>query len=206
MRIFVALDIEEEIGERIVRFMDGVRGFAPDARWVRPESLHVTLKFVGEKPPEFVEEMKTALATIKSPSFEIAFRGYGFFPNPNAPRVFWVGIESGPALAALAGRIDTALTKLGVEKEEHDYSPHLTLARGGGRSGSPHRQKGDAPNRNFEELQRRLSAMRVPEFGSMTVREFFIYQSHTGRGGSQYAKIEEFAMKLPTYKGVSQIR
>jgi 2'-5' RNA ligase len=197
MRLFVALDIEEEIRGRIVRFMDGVRGFAPDARWVRAESLHVTLKFAGENPPEFVEEMKTALATIKSPSFEIAFRAYGFFPNPNSPRVFWLGIEAGPALAELAGRVDTALTKLGVEKEEHVYSPHLTLARGGGRSGSPHRQKGDAPSKNFEELQRRLSAMRAPEFGSMTANKFFIYQSQLGRGGSQYTKIAAFAMGLP---------
>jgi 2'-5' RNA ligase len=204
MRIFVALDIEEEIRTRIARFMDGIRGFVPDARWVRPESLHVTLKFVGEKPPEFAEEMKIALAAIKSPSFEIAFRGYGFFPNPNSPRVFWVGIEAGSSLAELAGCVDAALTKLGLEKEEQVYSPHLTLARGGGRSGSPHRQKGDAPNGIFGELQRRLSAMRVPEFGSMTATEFFIYQSHTGRGGSQYTKIERFAMKSPTHKEASQ--
>jgi len=57
MRIFVALDIDDAIRDRISRFMDGLRGFAPDARWVRPESLHVTLKFVGEKPPEFVEKI-----------------------------------------------------------------------------------------------------------------------------------------------------
>ena len=50
MRLFVALDIDDSIRGRIARFLDGVRGFAPDARWVRPESLHVTLKFIGEKP------------------------------------------------------------------------------------------------------------------------------------------------------------
>ena len=52
MRLFIALDIADDIRERIARFMDGVREFAPDARWVRPESLHVTLKFIGEQPPE----------------------------------------------------------------------------------------------------------------------------------------------------------
>ena len=56
MRIFVALDIDDAIRQRIQRFIEGVSGFAPDARWVRPESLHVTLKFVGEKPPEAVEQ------------------------------------------------------------------------------------------------------------------------------------------------------
>ena len=55
MRLFVALDIDDAIRGRIARFLDGVRGFAPDARWVRPESLHVTLKFIGEKPEEEVE-------------------------------------------------------------------------------------------------------------------------------------------------------
>jgi 2'-5' RNA ligase len=197
MRLFVGLDIEEDICRRIVRFMDGVRGFAPEARWVRPESLHVTLTFVGERPSEFLEEMKTALATIKSPSLEIAFHGYGFFPNPKSARVFWLGIEAGPALAELAKRVDAALTTLGVEKEEHTYSPHLTLARGGDKPGSPHRIKGDAPNKNFEGLQRRLLAMATPEFGSMTAREFFIYQSRLGRGGSRYTKIAAFALGSP---------
>ena len=52
MRIFIALDIDDSIRERIKRFMEGVRGFDPEARWVRPESLHITLKFIGEKPPQ----------------------------------------------------------------------------------------------------------------------------------------------------------
>jgi len=206
MRIFVALDIEKEIRQHIVRFMDGVRGFAPEARWVRPESLHVTLKFVGEKPPELVEEMKIALAGIKSPSFDIAFRGYGFFPNAKSARVFWLGIEAGPVLAELAGRVDATLERLGVDREEHAYSPHLTLARGGGKSGDPRRQKGDAPNKKFEELQRRLSAMSTPEFGSMTAREFFIYQSRVDRDGSQYTKIAAFAMESPMQMELPQIR
>ena len=61
MRVFVALDIDDAIRARLELFLDGVRGFAPDARWVRPESMHVTLKFIGEKPPETVEEIKKAL-------------------------------------------------------------------------------------------------------------------------------------------------
>jgi len=64
MRIFVALDIDDAIRQRVLRFMEGVSGFAPDARWVRPESLHVTLKFIGEKPPEAVAEIKQALSSV----------------------------------------------------------------------------------------------------------------------------------------------
>ena len=119
MRIFVALDIDDAIRERISRFMDGLRGFAPDARWVRPESLHVTLKFVGEKPPEFVEKIKRALSSVQANSTDITFRGYGFFPGPKAPRIFWIGIESGPQLASLASAVDDTLVTLGIPNEEH---------------------------------------------------------------------------------------
>src|SRR5689334_7711280 len=145
MRLFIALDIDDAIRERLQRFMEGVRGFAPDARWVRPESLHVTLKFIGEKPAEFVDAVKAGLTGIHSAAFEFAFRGYGFFPTPKAARVFWVGIESGPELAALAKSVDDATFRLGVPREDHAYSPHLTLARGGGRSGAPAWRKGDGP-------------------------------------------------------------
>ena len=131
MRIFVALDIDDAIRARLELFLDGVRGFAPEARWVRPESMHVTLKFIGKNPAEAVEEIKQALARIRAGAIEISFRGYGFFPTAKAPRVFWVGIEAGPQLAALAKSVDEATAALGVPKEEHAFSPHLTLARRG---------------------------------------------------------------------------
>ena len=106
MRVFIALDIEEPIRERLQLFLDGVRGFVPDARWVRPESMHVTLKFIGEQTVEAVEGLKIALDRVQADSFELSFRGYGFFPTSKAPRVFWVGIEAGPQLAALAKSVD----------------------------------------------------------------------------------------------------
>src|SRR5580698_11547522 len=114
MRIFIALDIDDAIRQRLQRFMEGVSGFAPDARWVRPESLHVTLKFVGEKPIESVEEIKRALCRIRAESVEISFRGYGFFPTAKAARVFWVGIESGPQLSSLAKVVDDSTSALGI--------------------------------------------------------------------------------------------
>lgn len=194
MRIFIALDIEDGIRARIQRFMEGVRGFAPDARWVRPESLHVTLKFIGEKPLDAVEEIKQALAGVRCESFDLNFRGYGFFPNPRAARVFWLGIEAGPQLASLAGGVDHAVSALRIPKEDHAFSPHLTLARGGGRSGAPGWRKGDGADRNFQVLQEKLTAMPVPEFGTMTAREFFLYESKLMRDGSQYSKLARFAL------------
>ncbi len=194
MRIFIAIDLDDSIRQRIERFMDGVREFAPEARWVRAESLHITLKFIGERPAEAVEEAKRALSAIQADAIDVAFRGYGFFPSSRAPRVFWVGIEAGPQLAALASAVDETTFSLGIPKEDHAFSPHLTLARGGGGSGSPRWRKGDGPNRSFQRLQEKLAALPAPEFGTMTAHEFFLYQSELARGGSRYTKIARFAL------------
>ena len=203
MRIFVALDLTPEIRQRLERFVDGVENFAPEARWVLPESLHVTLKFIGEKNPESVETIKQALSSVRANPFALNFRGYGFFPTPKAPRVFWAGIEAGPELAAVAKQIDEATAALDVAREDHPYSPHLTLARAGSRrsaentvgSGAPHSQKGDSPNQRFAKLQEKLGSLPAPEFGTMTAREFFLYESQLLRGGSRYTKIGQFALK-----------
>jgi RNA 2',3'-cyclic 3'-phosphodiesterase len=193
MRLFIALDIDDAIRQRIAGFMDGVRGFAADARWVNPESLHVTLKFIGEKPDDAVALIKQALSALAGKSFDVSFRGYGFFPTPKAPRVFWVGIATGPELAALAAAVDDAMATLGIAKEAHAFSPHLTLARGG-KSGAPRWQTGDGPNNKFQRLAQKLAAVPQPEFGTMTAREFFLYQSQLSRAGSRYTKIERFAL------------
>jgi 2'-5' RNA ligase len=194
MRLFIALDIEDGIRQRIQRFVETVSEFPSEARWVRPESMHVTLKFIGEKPVQAVDEIKRAVSALTAEPFAIGFRGYGFFPTAKAPRVFWLGIESGPQLASLATAVDRATAALGIPKEEHAYSPHLTLARGGGRSGAPGRQKEDHPNRSFQRLQEKLAAMPPLDFGTMTAREFFLYQSQLMRGGARYTKIERFGL------------
>jgi 2'-5' RNA ligase len=195
MRVFVGLDIDDAIRQRIRRFMEGVNGFAPDARWVRPESLHVTLKFIGEKANEAVEDIKGALSAIRTEPIEVSFRGYGFFPTAKAARVFWIGIESGPQLFALAKAVDEATSALGIPKEDHPFAPHLTLARGGGRSGTPRWRKDDTPNKNFQRLQEKLAALPSPDFGTMAAHEFFLYQSQLSRGGSRYTKIASFALR-----------
>jgi 2'-5' RNA ligase len=197
MRLFVALDIDDAIRERITRFVDGVRNFASDARWVKPESLHVTLKFIGEQPEDAVARIKQALAEVQVTATKIHLHGYGFFATVNAARVFWIGMESGPQLEALAAAIDDKMPSLGIPKEDRPFSPHLTLARGpGGRSsGSPRHRKADRPNRTFKLLQEKLAALPAPEFGTMTPREFFLYQSQLSPKGSTYTKLAKFALQ-----------
>jgi 2'-5' RNA ligase len=194
MRIFVALDLEEEIRLRIQRFIEEMRSFAADARWANPASLHVTLKFIGEKPEPAVKEIEAAVGRIQGNPVQLSFRGYGFFPTPKAARVFWIGIES-QDLSRLARNVDRVLAEIGIPPEERAYTPHLTLGRAGGGSGAPHRQRGDKANQRFARLQEKLANIPAPDFGTMTAREFFLYRSELGRGGSRYTKIARFSLQ-----------
>jgi 2'-5' RNA ligase len=195
MRLFVALDIADEIRASIGRYVEGVQNFAPEARWVKEESMHVTLKFIGEQSDTTLESIKQALSTVGGRCASITFRGYGFFPTAKSARVFWIGMEAGPELASLAAEIDEKLAPLGVPREQRKFSPHLTLARSAGRSGSPRRLKGDLVTSTFERLQQNLAALGTPEFGSMTAREFWLYRSQLSPKGSKYTKLERFPLQ-----------
>jgi len=185
MRIFIALDIPEAIRARLREYIERVRPLAPDAPWVRPESLHVTLKFIGEAADSQVEEVKNALQQIKAQPFEVTFSDVGFFPNHNSGRVFWAGVDGGEALPKLAGIIDQVLQKIGIEAEKRAYHPHLTLARAGTRSGA---------YQVFKQLPRGIDPEEHPQFGTMTAQEFFLYKSELLRGGAKYTKLERFAL------------
>jgi len=193
MRLFVALDIDAEIRARIAKFMDGIREFAPEPRWVSAESLHLTLKFIGEWPTECLDELKAALIAVHGQPAEVTFSGTGFFPAPKSARVFWIGIEAGLELAALAGAIDTATSSLGIDKERRAFTPHLTLARTG--SGRPQRVSSDRAHSSFRGLQEKLAAMPAPAFGTMTAREFFLYESKLSPKGAVYAKLARFSLE-----------
>src|ERR1019366_3735971 len=182
MRLFIALDIPDAIRDRIARFLEGVSGFAPAARGANPESPHVTLKFIGKHPDSAVEQIKHALSTIESGAPEIHLRGYGFFPTAKSARVFWIGIEATPQLGALAAAIDNKMPGLGIPKEDRAFSPHLTLARRSGGSGSPPpargrgrgpppprpRKRAAPPSGPSQRLQAKLAALPASEFGTMT--------------------------------------
>lgn len=194
MRLFIALDIDDTIRERIARFMEGVGPFAPDARWVAPQSLHVTLKFIGEQADGSVDQIKFALQSVAASAAEIHFSGCGFFPTAKSARVFWVGMDAGPQLTALAEVIDDATARLDIPKEDRTFSPHLTLARSRGGSGAPRSLSTDKPNGAFERLQANLASRPTPEFGTMTPREFFLYQSQLSTKGSKYTKLAAFPL------------
>ena len=183
MRLFIALDIPEEIRARLAEYLERVRPLSPDARWARIESLHVTLKFIGEVKDAKVPEIKNALTQAKGEPFQVEFKDAGFFPNPKSARVFWAGVNGGEPLAQLASATEAAAEKAGIPRESRAYHPHLTLAR------AP-----EGARYCFRLLQERLSAEPAPHFGTMTAQEFFLYQSQIMRGGARYTKLQRFAL------------
>jgi 2'-5' RNA ligase len=191
MRLFVAFDIPEDIRNAIATYVDELRRVAPNAKWVRVESYHVTLKFIGEWKRD-VREVISALETIHSLSIDIAFRNCGFFPNPKSPRVFWVGIEANATLPTLAKQVDEACSKLGIETEDRKFSPHLTLARSGSGSPRPKRDEPLAPA--MRRLAERIAGIPAPDFGTMHATEFFLYESKLSPGGARYTKLKPFSL------------
>jgi 2'-5' RNA ligase len=195
MRIFVALDLDPAIRRRIEGFEQEISHLASEPRWITGESLHVTLKFIGEKPDASVAQIESTLHSVRAEPFQLQFRGTGFFPTPRAARVFWAGIQAKDALTQLAKTIDDALATIGITKEDRAFSPHLTLARARGGSGAPGRHKGDKQNRQFKKLQEFLATHPAPDFGTMTAREFFLYRSQLSSKGSQYSKLARFELQ-----------
>lgn len=180
MRLFVGLDLPEEIKVNLGSLIERLRKAAP-IRWSPVGNLHITTKFIGEWPEERVGEMKQALAAVRGPAMEIAIRGLGWFPNPHRPRVFWAAVRAAESLSALAAATETAAEGLGIAKEKRPYSPHLTLAR-------------VEEGKDVAELRRRVAALDSDDFGSFRAAEFHLYLSRPGAGGSVYTKLASFPL------------
>ncbi len=184
MRLFVALEISPEVRETLSALIGELRALGPGARWVRPENLHVTLKFIGEAPSEKLPAIRVGLAQARpTGSISMEFTGLGFFPHERSPRVFWVGIRPGEALARLAGEIDGCLASLGIPRERRAFSPHLTLAR----FPEPRRQ---------EKLQAATRDRASQSFGTVLAREFFLFQSELRPEGARHTKVGSFPLQI----------
>jgi 2'-5' RNA ligase len=191
MRLFVALDIEPEIRRRLSEFREQMRAYAPEVRWVGPETFHITLQFLGET--EKVEAIKLALQQVRGAAISLSFAGTGFFPSPRSPRVFWVGIESDDNLQALVAAIGESLRPLGFKREAAPFKPHLTLARAG--SGRPRPVRGEHSSAGLRALAVKLETLPAPEFGKMAAREFCLYQSTLSPSGAKYAKLATYPLE-----------
>lgn len=191
MRLFAALDIDAGIRERIAEFRNQMHRLAPDVRWVRPETFHVTLQFLGET--KRLEEIQQALRQVNGSPILLAFRNVGFFPNPKSPRVFWVGIEFDQGLRELVESIAEVLRPLSFERDNGPFQPHLTLARAA--SGRPRPVPGERSASGLQQVRAAIETMPSLEFGTMTAREFYLYESKLSPAGAQYTKLSRYSLE-----------
>jgi 2'-5' RNA ligase len=124
IRLFVALEIPEQVRAMLVRVQSGV----PGARWAAPEHMHLTLRFIGEVDEPVGHDIDDALSGIRAPTFEMELAGVGEFGGKN-PRALWAGVRGPGALLHLQMKIETALQRFGLEPERRKFTPHVTLAR-----------------------------------------------------------------------------
>jgi 2'-5' RNA ligase len=187
MRLFVAIDIPAETREALASLIAGLKPKCPSARWVRPEAMHITLKFIGHTAPENLSAIRDALAKARSAKpIEMHFRSLGFFPNEKRPRVFWCGVQASSSAATLAADLDHGLSKLGIASETRPFTPHLTLARfkeGDDRG----EQSGCAV-----EIANVARETQATDFGSLRASEFHLFESTTKPTSAEYTKLSTF--------------
>ena len=187
MRLFVALAIPAAVRDNLAALLKDLRDLSlrvgdKRGRWVRPENLHVTLKFVGEAADTQLEGIRDALAKIRSDApIDLQFRGLGYFPHEKHPRVLWVGLNASSNLALLAGDIDRALEAQGVAPEKRAFAPHVTLARF--EPPGLHEKLGAAIQKNFQR-----------EFGSFQARDFHLIESKLRPSGAEYTTLASFPL------------
>ena len=180
MRAFIAIDLPETLRSSLGQCQAFFRPSAPGARWVRPEGIHLTLKFLGEVEPVTLEKIKESLKTAgRFEPFRVEIIGFGFFPDARRPKVFWAGVEAGPGLAELAGHVEGAMASLGFPPEERPFRPHLTLAR--------FREPRPQP-----ALAKVLEQQTELTLGAFDACEFFLFESRLSPGGAEYVKIARF--------------
>jgi len=192
MRLFVALDLPEDVRRGLSDLVGSLRKECPSARWIRPESMHVTLEFIGHVPDEKLDAIAQALGkTFAAEPVDIAFQALGFFPNERRPRVLWCGVQASPNLAPLAADIESSLEMaVGIARESRPYVPHLTLARI-----DPEK----VARESVEKLVNAAMELKTTDFGSARATEFYLYESVLKPSGAEYTKLRTF----PFVKGAA---
>jgi 2'-5' RNA ligase len=128
MRLFVALALPEPVRWQLRLLCGGL----PGARWVPPENLHLTLRFIGEVDGAEFHDIDASLAGIRAPRFTLSLAGVGHFGSGSKLRSIWAGVEKQPALTHLRDKIESAVVRAGVEPQGQKFQPHVTLARSKG--------------------------------------------------------------------------
>lgn len=181
LRCFWAIDVDAATCQRLVRLQRQVAQDVPEAqvRWVRPEGMHATLRFLGDVEPSRIEPMRQAVAEALRPlvPFPVEVGGLGAFPSWRRASVVWVGLAA-PELSELARRVEMAVVASGLPAEPRGFRAHVTL----GRLRSP---------RDGARLARRIEAWDVGPLGRFEVVAARLYRSELRPEGARYSVLAE---------------
>jgi 2'-5' RNA ligase len=186
MRLFIAIDISDDIRKAIAKLQQDVKNRLKNQnglKWVNPELMHLTLKFLGEADEGGIDEISDAveIACADKRAFQFSLSVVGAFGRPIS--VLWLGSEKQSAdLVKLAGDIEQALEELGFEKEQRPFSAHLTLAR----------VKGKGVDRNLHQLLKDYPQVKIPPILADSV---CLYKSQLTLDGPVYTLLREIELK-----------
>jgi 2'-5' RNA ligase len=190
IRTFIAIELDESIKESLTKLQERLKGQVPrgSVRWVRPEGVHLTLKFLGDVPADQIGEITKALERSCQglAPFSFSCGGLGCFPNLKRPRVVWVGIqEETGTLAQLKEAIEENVSPLGYPSEKRKFSPHLTLGRAQRRISSGDR-------RRLGEL---VGASEIGTLSQMQVKSVNLMRSDLRPSGAVYTRLAEVELE-----------
>lgn len=183
VRAFIAIELPEDITNRLRVVSRELQRKVSEVpiRWVLPENIHLTLKFLGDvsvRNLDLLAKMLRVEAAERRP-FEFSVGGLGAFPGTNNPRVIWVGVESSKELGLLQRGIEAAASRLGYAEERREFRPHLTLGR-------------VSRNANPDQLSHLRDVLRHSEVGFLGVAQVHfvhLFQSELRPQGSVYTKL-----------------
>ena len=181
MRLFVAVNLPDEVRRAIWQSTSTMRSSGFPVRWVSAESIHLTLKFLGEVhqslEPQVVSAMESAVVGTRE--FALSLSGFGAFPNPHRPRVVWLGCARVAALELLQHRIEEEMKAIGFPLEGRPFRPHFTLGRA--------RREARATDwHGFDRILHQAAFTAVA-----TVNTIDLMQSELSRTGARYSKRHE---------------
>jgi len=178
IRCFVAVELPSSMREEIGRLQNSIA--TNGLRLVKPELVHVTIKFLGDVPQENVGQVAEALGRVKAAPFPVRVKGMGAFPG-RAVRVVWMGLEGN--FQELYEKVEQALNPLGFAPEARGFSPHVTLGRVARPSAEMNRQLGA-----------RIANFSSSDLGSFTVDRFYLKKSTLTSGGPIYEDLAGFPL------------
>ncbi len=182
IRSFLAIDLPAEIVEGIREIQDHLKQSGPYVKWVRPENIHLTLKFFGDIDEKAIDEISTVLDGVvsKTNAFDLEVRDVGVFPNTSRPRVVWVGTESRDrTINILQKEIDATLKTMGFEPEDRAFRPHLTMGR-------------VKSLKDKRLLIAQMEKFKGFDMGSFRVEHLFLIKSDLRPTGAVYTKLRSF--------------